>query len=265
MKKNMTIMLVLLMILSLLLGGCTGEGQGANNTSPAGGNLQQNQGMPQNSAGEVIRDLSIKVKNAYEGPAETDTVEETSALLDADWNTDLKDMVKVSGVIIEGTVKNVTYVPHDDMAFTKLDVLVVDSIKGDLKAGDLISVYVYGGYIPFKVFYEYNKAHFEETDLSEEDMEKMVMKKTFDNEELHKEGKRSLFMLIPVTDDPGEEIAPVGSYWRTCEKYSEYEIVTGSTTKNGEQLYQREAPDTKDSGVLTAEPITKETIRNLLK
>ena len=40
------------------------------------------------------------------------------------------------------------YTSYEGIAWTKLDVLITDTLKGDLKVGDVISVFNLGGYIP---------------------------------------------------------------------------------------------------------------------
>lgn len=52
-----------------------------------------------------------------------------------------------SSAIITGTVTNREFFSHDGLAYTKLDVVIDQCVKGDFLPGDIISVVQYGGYI----------------------------------------------------------------------------------------------------------------------
>ena len=81
-----------------------------------------------------------------------ETIEEEAL---CSWAPTKENTVFHAGVIVEGTVISSAYTSFGAMPWTQLDVVVNECYDGELCAGDAVSVYYRGGYMPIK---DYNEA-----------------------------------------------------------------------------------------------------------
>ncbi|MDE5565281.1 MAG: hypothetical protein K2I93_09000, partial [Oscillospiraceae bacterium] len=103
-------------------------------------------------------DYTVKAPVTYEvGFFKGNVVEDSfsdAAILYA-WAPTKENIVKHADALIEGTVISSVYTSQSDSnePWTKLDVVVNESYDGELCAGDAISIYYVGGYMPLKEHY----------------------------------------------------------------------------------------------------------------
>lgn len=90
----------------------------------------------------------MNLEKNYSVPDSDSNVIELASTPDELYQNDLKKLISISDDVIRVTVQNVAYTSYEGVAWTKLDVLITDTLKGDLKVGDVISVFNLGGYIP---------------------------------------------------------------------------------------------------------------------
>ncbi|MCI8361116.1 MAG: hypothetical protein HFE86_07255 [Clostridiales bacterium] len=65
--------------------------------------------------------------------------------------TQFSDYQGKTASVVRGKVKTVEYFTRDRSAFTKMDLEITENISGDFIAGDIISVFKWGGYAPLSV------------------------------------------------------------------------------------------------------------------
>lgn len=85
-------------------------------------------------------------------------------LIDTLWDPHIHALSHDASIVIRGKVKNIEYTSFDGTAWTKLDIIVTDSLKGNLIKKDIISVYKLGGCIPLaeKLKYYDDRRRYEE-------------------------------------------------------------------------------------------------------
>lgn len=132
--KKAFLLFIMLIIACFIIIGCKDSSNNTNNSSNA------NVG--------VLRDLSVNLEKNYSVPDSDSNVIELASTPDELYQNDLKKLISISDDVIRVTVQNVAYTSYEGVAWTKLDVLITDTLKGDLKVGDVISVFNLGGYIP---------------------------------------------------------------------------------------------------------------------
>lgn len=177
--------------------GCKDTSNNTNNTSNA------NVGM--------IRDLSVNLERSYSVPSSDSKVLEVVSETDEFYQDDLKKLISVSDDVIRVTVQNVTFTSYEGVAWTKSDVLITDTFKGDLKTGDVISVFNLGGYIPLSDHIEGHDDAFRFNDLSAEEIETTFLKETIDGE---KTIEKSDDLILCVVRTPEDSPLPNGAYER---------------------------------------------------
>lgn len=196
MKKAFLLSLVLIMT-CFTVTGCKDTSNNTNNTSNA------NVGM--------IRDLSVNLERSYSVPSSDSKVLEVVSETDEFYQDDLKKLISVSDDVIRVTVQNVTFTSYEGVAWTKSDVLITDTFKGDLKTGDVISVFNLGGYIPLSDHIEGHDDAFRFNDLSAEEIETTFLKETIDGE---KTIEKSDDLILCVVRTPEDSPLPNGAYER---------------------------------------------------
>lgn len=196
MKKAFLLSLVLIMTCFTVI-GCKDTSNNTNNTSTA------NVGM--------IRDLSVNLERSYSVPSSDSKVLEVVSETDEFYQDDLKKLISVSDDVIRVTVQNVTFTSYEGVAWTKSDVLITDTFKGDLKTGDVISVFNLGGYIPLSDHIEGHDDAFRFNDLSAEEIETTFLKETIDGE---KTIEKSDDLILCVVRTPEDSPLPNGAYER---------------------------------------------------
>ena len=156
MKKALLLFLVLI-ITCVTITGCKDS---SNNTSSSSGANNSSNTITSSSSKNanvgMIRDLSVNLERKYSVPNSDSNVLETVSKTDEIYQDDLNELISVSDDVIRVTVQNVSYTSYEGVAWTKSDVLITDTFKGDLKKGDVISVFTLGGYIPLS---EHIKGH----------------------------------------------------------------------------------------------------------
>ena len=177
--------------------GCKDTSNNTNNTSNA------NVGM--------IRDLSVNLERSFSVPCSDSKVLEVVSETDEFYQDDLKKLISVSDDVIRVTVQNVTFTSYEGVAWTKSDVLITDTFKGDLKTGDVISVFNLGGYIPLSDHIEGHDDAFRFNDLSAEEIETTFLKETIDGE---KTIEKSDDLILCVVRTPEDSPLPNGAYER---------------------------------------------------
>ena len=196
MKKAFLLLLVLI-ITCFTITGCKDSSNSTNNSSNA------NVG--------AIRDLSVNVEKNYSVPDSDSNVIEVTSTPSELYQNDLKKLISVSDDVIRVTVQNVTYTSYEGVAWTKLDVLITDTLKGDLKVGDVISVFNLGGYIPLSEHIEGHDDAFRFKDLSAEEIKTTFLKETIDGE---KTIQKSDDLILCVVQTPKNSSLPNGAYER---------------------------------------------------
>ena len=196
MKKAFLLFLVL-MITCFTVTGCKDSSNNTNNSSNA------NVGM--------IRDLSVNLERNYSVPGSDSNVLEVVSTADEFYQNDLKELISVSDDVIRVTVQNVTFTSYEGVAWTKSDVLITDTFKGDLKIGDVISVFTLGGYIPLSDHIKGHDDAFRFKDLSAEEIKTTFLKETIDGE---KTLQKSDDLILCLVQTPKNSPLPNGAYER---------------------------------------------------
>lgn len=190
--------------------GITQQFDGGNYT----GRVEVNSGVSNvidNSDVGMIRDLSVDLEKSYSVPDSDSNVLEVVSTANEFYSDDLKELISVSDDVIRVKVQNVTFTSYEGVAWTKADVLVTDSFKGDLKIGDVISVFTLGGYIPLSDHIEGHNDAFRFNDLSAEEIKKTFLKETIDGEKMI---EKSDDLILCVVKTPEDSPLPNGAYER---------------------------------------------------
>ena len=159
----------------------------------------------------MIRDLSVNLERNYSVPGSDSNVLEVVSTADEFYQNDLKELISVSDDVIRVTVQNVTFTSYEGVAWTKSDVLITDTFKGDLKIGDVISVFTLGGYIPLSDHIKGHDDAFRFKDLSAEEIKTTFLKETIDGE---KAIEKSEDLILCVVQTPKDSPLPDGAYER---------------------------------------------------
>ena len=117
MKKAFLLFLMLIIACFIII-GCKDSSNNTNNSSNA------NVG--------VLRDLSVNLEKNYSIPDSDSNVIELASTPDELYQNDLKKLISISDDVIRVTVQNVAYTSYEGVAWTKLDVLITDTLKGYL-------------------------------------------------------------------------------------------------------------------------------------
>ena len=221
MKKVFLLFLVLIITCFTLI-GCKDSSNDTNNS--------------RNAKVGVIRDLSVNSERNYSVLDSDSNVIEVASTPDELYQNDLKKLISVSDDVIRVTVQNVAYTSYEGVAWTKFDVLITDTFKGDLKAGDVISVFTLGGYIPLSEHIEGHDDAFRFKDLSAEEIKTTFLKETIDGE---KTIQKSDDLILCVVQTPKNSPLPNGAYERVS--------YTGQLYANGDKEFVQMITDSSET------------------
>ncbi len=167
----------------------------------------------------VLRDLTIKVEKTCLGPDGKNKIINVDSIADSKYSQDLKPIFDDSEEIIKGTVKNITYTSFKGIAWTKVDILVSDTYKGNLKIGDLVSVFMIGGYMKLTDHIDYHNDKFRFSKLSEHEINNTVIKETNNGMPFQNVGDEFIYCLVttpafsPLPKDSYEKLSPAGELY----------------------------------------------------
>lgn len=211
MKKAFLLFLVLI-ITCVTITGCKDS---SNNTSSSSGANNSSNTITSSSSKNanvgMIRDLSVDLERKYSIPDSDSNVLEVVSKADEVYQNDLNELISVSDDVIRGKVQNVAYTSYEGVAWTKSDVLITDTFKGNLKKGDVISVFTLGGYIPLSEHIKGHNDAFRFKDLSAKKIKTTFLKETIDGE---KPIKKSDDLILCVVKTPKDSPLPKGAYER---------------------------------------------------
>jgi len=182
-----------------------------------------------------LNDKSVSLLNEVKFPDKNVRKEMAISTSDAcyAYSLDLDNLSDLATQIIKGTIVKISYDAIDGDAWTKLDVKVTDSLKGNLTSGNTISIYYWGGYITLK---EYSKFYNDQKkfETSNDKPDNTVLKFNMDGKKSHILNEVSLFYL---KETPSYSPLPKGAYERIGGKYAELKF------DNNENLYKRDNPN----------------------
>lgn len=143
-----------------------------------------------------------------------------------------QELLAESDAAVYAKVENIEFFVLGGAPWTKMDVIVLDPIKGDLQANDKISIVQFGGYIPLKEQIEYYHDEDKFASMSTNEIENTVLKKVIDSEPLPEVGEKGVYFLV-TNSTPG---LPEGAY----QVNSAYQ---GKYIENEKGILERYAPD----------------------
>ncbi len=188
--KKLFIYLVILFTFSNLLVGCN------KNTSEV------------NSLA-MKRDLTVALENSFKGQIKNNKVIEINSITDSMFSPDLNFIFGKADEVVRGTVKNIEYTNYSGLAWTKADILITESYKGVLKEGDLVSIFMYGGYIKLEDHIKYYKDDFRFESMTDNEIKNTILEEKDNGKPLIKVGDDLFFPLIK----PAEHMPfPEGSF-----------------------------------------------------
>lgn len=238
MEIKRTVSLLTMVLIGLLLVGCgTKQTAGISDTDNFSESIKQsfnNSNSNNADYNTATRDISAILRkvniNDYE------KTEDVISSNDYDISSDLNVMEKNSDEVVEGTIKEVTYVVIDGDGWTKVDLDINTSIKGNLRAGDMVSVYQLGGYVPLADHIKFYDDAFRYSDLSDNEINNTVLKETVDGEQLPKVGEKAIYFLEKFSNNSILD----GQFGRTRGQSSELKY-----SENGKYIYYRDENETK--------------------
>ncbi len=186
-------------------------------------------------------------------------MEVTSDCADRLYGPSLDNLIKYSSEVVRGITRTVSFATIEGMAWTKIDLEITESLSGVLTEGDLISIYMLGGYIPLSEHIKYFNDEFRFSDLTKEQINNTMIHSIIENEELPLLNEENVYFLMKT---PEYSSLPDGAYERVCGKYSEFSI-----SENGETLSREKEVD-NSSKVKTeknVEEFKKQDIKKQLK
>ena len=211
MKKAFLLFLVLI-ITCVTITGCKDSSNNTSSSSSASNSSNTiTSSSSKNANVGMIRDLSVDLKMKYSIPNSDSNVLEVVSKADEVYQNDLKKLISVSDDVIRGTIQNVSYTSYEGVAWTKSDVLITDTFKGNLKKGDVISVFTLGGYIPLSEHIKGHNDAFRFKDLSAKKIKTTFLKETIDGE---KPIKKSDDLILCVVKTPKDSPLPKDAYER---------------------------------------------------
>lgn len=148
------------------------------------------------------RDLTVSIENEYKGPNENNKLMKVDSVTDSKYGPD---------EIIRGTVQNISYTSYTGSAWTKADILVTEAYKGEVKKGDIVTIFMFGGYIKLQDHIKFFDDRFRFKDLTESDIDNYVLKESDNGMPFLSKGDELIFPLIkPAPHMP----LPKGCYER---------------------------------------------------
>lgn len=116
----------------------------------------------------------------------------------------MEDYLPDADAIVKGTVTEIEYFDSNGIPWSKLYVLVDETIDGNIEEGQIISIYVMEGY------------------LYDGELQNEVISIEGDDMGLHEVGEKSIYA---ITAEDGNSIFENGSYRRTFSCFSEYRYI----------------------------------------
>ncbi|MDI6619849.1 MAG: hypothetical protein QME45_14555 [Clostridiales bacterium] len=159
------------------------------------------------------RNLTIKVKEFDIKGREDQIKKAQEVLVSPSFATScatFEGLYKNSTQIVRCDIQNVGFTVKNGMPYTKLDVKVTDSLKGDLHIDDIITIIQYGGYMTIQDEIEAfnNEVHF--AGMTKEERENTIIEKKITKEAYPKAGESYVYFLslnnkfsgayVPVND-----------------------------------------------------------------
>lgn len=160
------------------------------------------------------------------------------------YNMTLKNQVFSADYVLKGQVLGVNYFIDNIQTFTKAKILIEESYDNNLKSGDIITVYKFGGVITqyeFMILNGIDKKFNMSNDELEEAKKKMVVSDNYDGKLLYPDD--NVILLLNKTQDRPSTMKE-GEYFasRTVVEYKDDEIIKPPYIK-GESVYLNEIED----------------------
>lgn len=189
-------------------------------------------------------DKTVEAVNAIDTKdgTELNCVGEIEGFADYVYKGDMDTVSENAREIIQGIVQNVTYDSIEGMAWMKVDVLVEEVLKGDLKKDDKISIYMLGGYVSVAEHIKYDDDAFRFSDVKKSKRNDTYIKTVVANEKFPCEGDKNVFYLVETRDSSA---VPNGSYQRISGKYGELDVI------EEHKILEHCNPDSSDGEVET--------------
>lgn len=140
--------IICLVVLVVFLCSCTNDVK-QNNISSSD-SMSVSSVSNNTSENNLANDYTVDIKPLDLSKYNTDKNKMERALLQGDYAyyiSDIESLYKQSTHLIRCEVKDVEFVSKDGMAYTNLDVKILESYKGKLNQNDLITVITNGGYV----------------------------------------------------------------------------------------------------------------------
>ncbi len=153
-------------------------------------------------------DYTVIPENSYEIPENAkENAHSVQGMRDYAFSATLENFAEYATVVVEGEISNVYYVEIDGGAWTQMDVCITNSIAGEYEAGDVISIYTNGGYLPMNQYFSEEELNAYYSDVPQKTRESTIIKYLPEGIELPQEGEKYLFFLAP-----SGETRPDGTY-----------------------------------------------------
>jgi len=147
-------------------------------------------------------------------------------------DSSLDTLAKYSTEVIRGITRRVSFVGINGLAWTKTDVEITEALKGELQQGDIISIYLLGGYIPLAEYLTYkNESRF--TKLSDIEIENTLLQFVVEKEALPIIDEDLVYFLDMT---PAYAPLPSGAYERVCGKDAQFKVSSDGKTLTREPL-----------------------------
>lgn len=214
MKKLLFKNLILIICLMAILTACTNSKETINNYS----GLEEGKSQ--------FKDKTVKLDKTYIIPDEEKVEIKGTAVMDYVMDSNIKTIKDYSEYIIKGTVQNVEYTHFNGNAHVKVDVLVEESLMGDLQVNDIITLFHFGGYISIKDYEDYWGIQEKFGPMTEEEKETRFLNTSIDGEPIPKTGDTNIYFLVPA--NPASEM-PNNTFERSRGPSSLFRIEEAGT------------------------------------
>lgn len=210
MKKMKLFFMVILQV--ILLCAC-----GNNRSAPAEPNTEERKNMEtvekdENHSSTALNDLTVKVQNNKINEKNKVALNINS---EADFSViykNVEDLINADApYIVFGEITDLKYTNLEHGIYTNLSVTINESLKGGLKANDVISVFENGGITTYKDYMN----HFgdelvvkESAEITERPADDELVVSHFDGTDFSKKGQKVILFLAESEGD----IIPKGSY-----------------------------------------------------
>ena len=183
-KKTIFVLLASAMLCSVC--GCTADRSTAETTNQA--SKPEITGTDYTVMPALVYDIS--------GKEIADTVErypETAI------SSTLEDLSEYASLIVSGEIAELYYTSIDGDAWMQMDVLLTSCESGALEAGDRISVYASGGYIPCSEHFDEDIIDDYYSDVPQDVLESTILQCLNEGAPLPEKGEEYLFFLVPAS------------------------------------------------------------------